>query len=84
MAPLKMAENPGAKAATEELINELMDLGRWAGKSLEDATAKWREAHGGITVASLYDVDPMELAPLVDQIRDWKAKQEAAAETRTG
>lgn len=83
VAPLPMASNPGAKAATEELVNELMALARWADTDLAGITAKWRAHHGDIPVATLYDVDPMALAPLVDAIREYQAEQEGENPEKT-
>lgn len=74
-APPATSTPPAAPAAeayhgptTAELLTLIDEHAQRAGTTYAEITAKWREDHGGLTVAQLDEQDPREVAKLEESI----------------
>jgi hypothetical protein len=69
------AQQPAAYfgPTTSELLEQIASHADRAGTTLEEITAKWREANGGIPVENLGTLPPQALAPLEASIAEYLA-----------
>jgi hypothetical protein len=70
--PQAPSSTPAAEAyhgpSTQELLTLIDEHAQRAGTTYADITAKWREEHGGLTVAQLDEQDPRDIAVLEGSI----------------
>lgn len=64
---------------TQQLLDRLSELAIREGTTDEAMSAKWREAHGGLTFEALTGLDPWHLWPLIQSIETWMARRDAEA-----
>jgi len=71
--PQPPAQQPAAYfgPTTSELLEQIASHADRAGTTLEEITAKWREANGGIPVENLGTLPPQALAPLEASIAEY-------------
>lgn len=62
--------------STAELLAELERIAVSQDTDLAGITAKWRDQHGKLAVETLPNIDPWNIAPLLDQVKAYIEKQQ--------